>query len=364
MLAVIVLVGGGPKTLAVVQIGLSVATVWLTWRLARKLGLKSNALLAAAFVSVNPLLIQTTALAMTETLCAFLLMGLLLNWQRLRESASNARWLVGVLLGLAALCRPTVWAFAVLASVVNVAGWLRPRSKDSRRPFGEFAGEWWPIVMACGLTIAPWVVRNSMIFGQPIVTTTHGGYTLLLGNNDEAFREEIVEQKEALWDSRAWQNKWERLFELIHVDRSDEVQRDRLMSQRAQIWICQNPREFVESCWLRVRRFWNIFPGGADAGSLPMMARWGVAAFFTLELLAAALGLWRLRRDEWLRWRPLVLLVLSFALVHVVYWSNLRMRAPVEPVLALLAARGFVSSKWSGLRSERLWAVLFGSSKR
>jgi hypothetical protein len=70
--------------------------------------------------------------------------------------------------------------------------------------------------------------------------------------------------------------------------------------------------------------------------------RWGIAIFYLLELGAAVLGLWRLRRDEWVVWWPLVLLVLSFALVHVVYWSNLRMRAPVEPVLALLAARGLM----------------------
>jgi hypothetical protein len=73
-----------------------------------------------------------------------------------------------------------------------------------------------------------------------------------------------------------------------------------------------------------------------------MFVRWGIAVFFAVELLAAAMGLWRLRREERRNWWPLVLLVLSFALVHVVYWSNLRMRAPIEPVLALLAARGLM----------------------
>ena len=114
------------------------------------------------------------------------------------------------------------------------------------------------------------------------------------------------------------------------------------MTDHAKEWIRQHPREFAELCWLRVKRFWSIFPGGTDAGSLPMIARWGVAVFFAIELLAAAIGLWRLRRDEWRTWWPLVLLVISFALVHVIYWSNLRMRAPVEPVLALLTARGLV----------------------
>jgi hypothetical protein len=137
----------------------------------------------------------------------------------------------------------------------------------------------------------------------------------------------------------------ESALEELHVKRDDEIGRDRALSAAAKFWIRQHPREFAESCWLRIKRFWNIFPGGADAGSLPKVAQWGVAVFFAIELLAAAIGLWRLRRDEWSEWWPLVVLVLSFALVHVVYWSNLRMRAPVEPVLALLAARGLARNR-------------------
>ncbi len=337
LLAVIVLVGGGSKMLAVVQIGLSVATAWLTWRLARKFGGKSEALLAAAFVAFNPLLIQSTALAMTETLCAFLLMGLLLS---LGASTTKSGWLVGALVGLTALCRPTVWAFVVLASVVSVARWLRRRSTATGWQFSEVFHQCWPVVVACGLMVAPWVIRNKIVFGQPIVTTTHGGYTLLLGNNNQVYRAEVAQPTSTPWDSREFQQQTELVLEELHVDRSDEIGRDRVLSAAARVWIRQHPREFVQSCWLRVRRFWNIFPGGADAGSLPKIAQWGVAVFFAIELLAAAIGLWRLRRDEWAVWWPLVLLVLSFALVHVVYWSNLRMRAPVEPVLALLAARG------------------------
>ena len=206
------------------------------------------------------------------------------------------------------------------------------------------------------LANTPWVIRNLFVFNEPIVTTTHGGYTLLLGNNDEAYCAEIAHPTKTPWDSRAWQKS---LHEKMHWDESgagpffglvapeSELERDRWMSQHARDWIRLHPREFAESCWLRVKRFWNIFPGGADAGSLPKLAQWGVAVFFAIELLAAAFGLWRLRRDEWAKWWPLVLLLLSFALVHVVYWSNLRMRAPVEPVLALLAARGLMSAKGS-----------------
>ena len=351
LLAGIVLLGGGPNTLGVVQICLSVATVWLSWKLGRALKMKTGALLAAAFVAFNPLLIQSTALAMTETLCVFLLTALLWSWFVTRGDGSRSRLWVGVLFGLAALCRPTVWAFAVLAGLISFAVWLASFRSETRRSFGQIARKWWPIALACGLTIAPWVGRNWLVFGTPIVTTTHGGYTLLLGNNDEAYRAEIAKPTREPWDSREFQRsleeqrRWTKegteclTFEEVPAS---EIERDRWMSQRALIWVHEHPRQFAESCWLRVKRFWNFMPGGSDAGSLPRVVRWGMALFFLAELSLAALGLWRLRRDEWRIWWPLVLLVVSFALVHVVYWSNLRMRAPVEPVLALLAARGFV----------------------
>ena len=340
LLAGLIVVGGGTKLLAVVQIGMGVATVWLTWRLGRKLGLKSNALLAAAFIAVNPLLIQATALAMTETLCTFLLVAVL--WIVAEIEETKRRWPLGALIALAVLCRPTVWAYATLMSAVIAVGCFGTTWTGKRRRIAEVARGWRSIIVAFGLTIAPWVIRNWFVFGTLIVTTTHGGYTLLLGNNDEAYREEIAQPSEGQWDSRAWQQSLEDELQQVDIARRDEVARDQWMGMRAGIWISQHPREFAESCWLRQKRFWNIFPSGSDAGSIPTVNRWGIAAFFLVELLAAAVGFWRLRRDELLTWLPLVLLVVSFAALHLVYWSNLRMRAPVEPVLALLAARGLL----------------------
>ena len=39
-----------------------------------------------------------------------------------------------------------------------------------------------------------------------------------------------------------------------------------------------------------------------------------------------------------------LLLILNFTLVHLVYWSNMRMRAPLVPLIALIAARGLGQS--------------------
>jgi dolichyl-phosphate-mannose-protein mannosyltransferase len=336
LLAAFFSLSGGVKLVAPVQIGLGIATVWLTWQIGRRLGLGSWSLVAAGFVAVNPLLVQATSLAMTETLCTFLLAASLLAWPSTATHGGVIRRLsFGVLLGMGALCRPTVWAFIVLGSVITVT--IRFRGQPPR----EWPWRGWIITaVACGLTVAPWVIRNWLVFGRPIVTSTHGGYTLLLGNNDEAYREEVAKPFGTLWDSRAWQRSLESEMLQAGLARPDEVARDRWLAQRAKAWIVQHPREFREACWLRLRRFWNVSPSGADAEGLLRVVRGGIATFYFLELFAAAIGIWRLRRDEWSSWWPLVCLTVSFSLVHLVYWSNLRMRTPVEPCLSLLAAYG------------------------
>ena len=44
---------------------------------------------------------------------------------------------------------------------------------------------------------------------------------------------------------------------------------------------------------------------------------------------------------EWnCAWRPVLVLIVSFTAVHSIYWADMRMRAPLVPAIALLAAAG------------------------
>src|SRR2546423_1395345 len=78
----------------------------------------------------------------------------------------------GVALGLSALCRPsTLPASALIAAAATTMG---PGSLAER--FGRGT-------LVAGLAVAvlmPWAIRNAAIFGEPVWTTTHGGYTLVL----------------------------------------------------------------------------------------------------------------------------------------------------------------------------------------
>jgi hypothetical protein len=76
-----------------------------------------------------------------------------------------------------------------------------------------------------------------------------------------------------------------------------------------------------------------------------LTALWYVLLFLLAAIGAYAKGL-DLGRVPWL-WP--VLMCLAFTVVHGVYWSDLRMRAPLMPAVCLLAALGARSVvRWRG----------------
>lgn len=82
--------------------------------------------------------------------------------------------------------------------------------------------------------------------------------------------------------------------------------------------------------------------------------RYAVGLWYLLELPLAGLGLavWIRRRGQagWLWW---FLLALSFTAVHAVYWTDMRMRAPLMPGVAVAAAAGiWAMVEWFRSRTD------------
>ena len=62
--------------------------------------------------------------------------------------------------------------------------------------------------------------------------------------------------------------------------------------------------------------------------------------FYSLEIIAFLFGTITLLRKRQAGWCSLLLVIAAFSLVHLFFWSNMRMRAPVIPAIALIAAAG------------------------
>lgn len=351
MLAGVLLMGGGPWAIGALQIGLGVATVLIVAIAARRMGLGRAAFIAAGLLAVDPLLIRYTPMLMTETLCTFLVACLIAVPTAATREATNepvasnrqSLWrsaISSLFFGLAALCRPTFWAFGA----VYACCWILLRIAKGWRD----RNAWWRaavFIFIATLTVAPWAIRNLAVFGRPIVTTTHGGYTLLLANNPVFYREVVEQPWGAVWQGEslaAWQTSVD--AEAARADVHGEVDRDKWMSQRAQDFIVDtvrhNPSTFLRACLMRVGYFWNVVPLGDAQSSLPIAAIWATGGFYIVELVAMLAGIlicvWQRRQGTLL----LVTLIVSFTAVHALYWTNARMRAPILPAVALLATIG------------------------
>jgi hypothetical protein len=369
----------------VLHVLLGVATVGLVLLLGRWWGLgRGGAALAALLVACDPILLASSSLVMTETLAAFLATaGLLaLTWagrhgtttaiagsQRLPEGARTGgrspgavgsrqffpQMVAGIVLALAALCRPAFLLWTLAAAVML---WWRALAKrsisndNSRGPTARgriAAGFRAPAAFVLGalIVLSPWAIRNQLQFGRPIITTTHGGYTLLLANNPEFYDWLRHGSWGSVWQADEFNYKWD-----LRCPR-DELQADRQAYAEAWQTIRARPGMFLYACAVRVGRFWSPLPHcvTADETAARRLSRYAVALWYLAEFLLAMLGIWRLsasaRRSRSSgasspssAWHWGLLLIVCLLAGHVVYWTDMRMRAPIMPVVAIIAAAG------------------------
>jgi 4-amino-4-deoxy-L-arabinose transferase-like glycosyltransferase len=364
---------------AIVHLLLGVATVWLTYLTARRLvapsgpegaGAESTSratpfphgvrelhvreLLAGLLVACDPILLNQQTLVMTETLATFL--AVLALWCLAHFHAPRYWWnagLAGVAIGLAVLCRPTFlpWLGLVAAAMVIADCGLRIAEWPKRawRAVANLAA----FVLVAAAVVSPWVIRNQREMGKPILGTTHGGYTLFLGNNISFYDWLKSANRSGLpWkpptNNRPPGTRPKSTASTPNPPfwktRETEVWDDELHYSLAHAAIRQAPGMFARSCIFRIGQLWSPLPNKltADESAKRTALRYLTAAWYCGVYLLAAVGVWRLR------WRlfapPLVwglLLCVTFTAVHTFYWSNLRMRAPLMPFVALVAAAAF-----------------------
>lgn len=352
-----------PRNVALLHLALGLATVWLTYCTALRFlrvkeasptaagscaaegsGAATNshaaalaATLAALLVACDPILLNQSALVMTETLAAFLTVLSLYFLARFdaARTPGNAG-LVGAAIGLAILCRPTYLPWLALVALVPLA----LKASWPRRIANSLV-----LLAVAAAVVAPWTIRNFRVFGKPIATTTHGGYTLLLGNNDE-FYDYLKNSQSALpWSSAQFDAELAAATTAFAHDPARaavplEVYVDRQWYAAAQATIRDNPGMFVYACLYREAQFWNPLPHQLALRESPArrILRHATAAWYVGLYLLVAAGIYRLR-GQLLRppWVYGLLLCFVYLGLHTFYWSNLRMRAPLIPFLALVA---------------------------
>lgn len=340
---------GGFAAIGIAQVLLGTATIWLTWLIGlRCLLSQRTSLVAAALVAVDPLLIHYTTQSMTETLFTFLVASLLFTTVSAKDTTIRQAVVSGTIFGLTALCRPSIWAFGGLAALIWLAKQLvnhQPLDSSTTGRGSRTTTQALACVTAIAVMVSPWLIRNVLQFQQPILMTTHGGYTLLLGNNETFYQQVVNARRGATWQDDSlnnWQAETERSLAEMRISPTDEVARDTTLGQLARSWIMNNPRKFLHACLLRIQRFWACWPSSSTG--VPSWLQQLVGVWYVCVIVLALTGAFRWR-SLWPGCWPLGILVVALTLVHTVYWSNARMRSPVIPVISLATAAAFQSSR-------------------
>ncbi len=312
-------------------------------------------LLAAFLVAIDPILIQQSTLVMTETLATALATLVIWWWtqccehdfRRFRTSLS-AVILLGVLLALAYLCRPTFLVWSALLGGVAV---ILPQATWRRR-----VGVPALVLLQVAIAVFIWTERNRRVMGHPIWATSHGGYTLLLANNP-SFYDYLREGSFGdVWDAQRFLTAYEHRYDgdpnteqfwltdwsaarrgSVRATAISEAEDDRVCYDAARATIDREPRTFAWSCLVRLGRLWSPLPHHTPGRSWFKVIAVGV--YYVLLYTAVILGLRRAGRAVLTApWWPIWTLAITLSVVHAIYWSNLRMRAPIMPALAVIAA--------------------------
>lgn len=241
--------------------------------------------------------------------------------------------LAGLLLGLAALTRSVILLFAVLA-VAWMAFTLR-----QRRAAGVMAA-------VLGLTLAPWILRNSMLAGKATGIETSMGYNLYVGYHPESTGTFTFGPS----------------LDLLSI--LDDRARDEIGTQRAIEFIREDPARFPYLALRRLGYFFNLdlraftyFYANGFLGYIPAPALILIlvilGAPFALVSLSAVIGAAILPR------RPqtglLAILFCSYLLPHIFILSEERFHLAMMPFFAICAADGWLYGR--KLLISRKWLV-------
>ena len=157
-------------------IALWTATTALAYLLGLRLGGRLTAALSGFIVALFPEFIFFANLTASENLFIPMSLGALLALSSTEEFDAPPSWkraaLAGLLLGCAILARSTAVLLPVVIALILVA---RFRSKPALVAAAA-------LIVACAIPVAPWMARNAVLMGQPVLST-NGGISLWTGNN-------------------------------------------------------------------------------------------------------------------------------------------------------------------------------------
>lgn len=318
------------------QAFLNAALVPLTFALARRIFPEKPriAVIAAWIVALYPMLVIYPLALATENLFYVLFLGSVLSLTLAVQTRLTRFFLLsGLLLGLTALTRSVILAFGGLVILWGFF-YLRERKNIIF------------LALTLALTISPWVIRNSLLYGRPMGIETAMGYTLYVSFHPES------------------SGTFQYGISLDLIPYLDDAERDRVGIEKGLEFIQADPvRAAIELPISRAGHFFglerralqyfysNNFFGHIPQPWLSIVALLLLSPWVVLASSAVfGLTLWPWRRDSLI----LPLAVFGYTAPHIFLLAEERFHYNLIPLLAILVAVCWHGG-WSALRAT--WAA-------
>jgi len=344
------IVGHRLDAIYLLQIVAAIAGIFALYRATRAMADERLALIAAGLAAVyGPFLFHDVQL-LKESFAVAVAAGLL--WA-LATAGTAWRWLgAGALLGVLALFRE---------NALLLVPFLLPLVWRQACGVLPFAARAFSFLLGMALVLAPVAVRNGVVGGTWLPTTSQGGVNFYIGNNpsaDGTYRPIVPGKQTPTLERKEPARVAEQ--ELGRKLNPGEV--SSFWLHRALLWAREHPMDFARLQLRKLGRFfdWYEQPDAVDyywvRGSSPVY-RLPLIEFSTLSVLAVA-GLW-LSRRKLLRFAPCLLFALGWMSTTIAFFIFSRYRLPLVPAILPLAAIPLAGA-WDAWRARtRGW--VFGA---
>ena len=313
--------------------------------------------IAGLIAAVHPALVYAATHVQVALLGATLLVWTL-HWGYKTGATGRAvhALITGSLLAILALTDPilslsvagVIWAIA-LGSVA------RPGARMEIVRLGSLC------LLAGGIGVMPWIVRNALVHGEFVAIKSTFGYAFWQGNcaisqgTDKVVRasvERVLQRGESAGSlSELNRTLWAARHEAGYIDdialsRDDrqrlgsvsEPERSRILFRRAIEELRREPGRYLALCLRRLRYFWLF--DETNPKTRVLVYRVSHLGLLILAVLGLALAPPEVRK----RLAPTVATALVIALFHSVTIVSARFHIPIEPLMAVWA--GALISRW------------------
>lgn len=211
---------------------LSTLIMFLTYKLAKQFFNEKIALITLVLYAFSPLAIAYNSIHCSEIIfSAILMLSVYLFFNK------NNPILIGLLIGYLTLIRP----IGMFIPLIFAFFMFIKKDLTLKKKFTYIV----TFALAVAIVVAPWLIRNKIVFGEPVFST-NGGYVIFVNNNDEA--------------TGSWSDPYKYKnspFLQYRTDTGfDEMAIHKVGKKLAYKWIKENPGRFMK---LAVKRIVNSY---------------------------------------------------------------------------------------------------------